>query len=101
VTLQQSCSARFQRESISSKSIRAHEIPVPSSGVDSVMVKATWNSGKTSFFTYLIGAIFKRRRLPQQIVFLLPILEGSTNKEDEQSLGNLSRSTIRLRHVGK
>ena len=93
VTLQQ----MLQREDFKARidqqqSIRAHEIQYPiMQGWDSVMVKADVELGGTDqLFNILIGRDFQREGgLPQQVVFLLPILEGldGTSKMSK-SLGN-------------
>jgi tyrosyl-tRNA synthetase len=93
VTLQQ----MLQREDFKTRidnqqSIRAHEIQYPiMQGWDSVMVKADVELGGTDqLFNILIGRDFqKEERLPQQVVFLLPILEGlDGSKKMSKSLGN-------------
>jgi tyrosyl-tRNA synthetase len=93
VTLQQ----MLQREDFKARidqqhSIRAHEIQYPiMQGWDSVMVKADVELGGTDqLFNILIGRDFQREEgLPQQIVFLLPILEGlDGTKKMSKSLGN-------------
>src|SRR5262249_21650236 len=93
VTLQQ----MLQREDFKTRidnqqSIRAHEIQYPiMQGWDSVMVKADVELGGTDqLFNILIGRDFqKEEKLPQQVVFLLPILEGlDGSKKMSKSLGN-------------
>src|SRR5881409_4538879 len=93
VTLQQ----MLQREDFKSRidqqqSIRAHEIQYPiMQGWDSVMVKADVELGGTDqLFNILIGRDFQREEgLPQQVVFLVPILEGlDGSKKMSKSLGN-------------
>src|SRR6266496_506504 len=93
VTLQQ----MLQREDFKARidqqqSIRAHEIQYPiMQGWDSVMVKADVELGGTDqLFNILIGRDFQREEgLPQQVVFLLPILEGlDGTKKMSKSLGN-------------
>ena len=93
VTLQQ----MLQREDFKTRidnqqSIRAHEIQYPiMQGWDSVMVKADVELGGTDqLFNILIGRDFQKEEgLPQQIVFLLPILEGlDGSKKMSKSLGN-------------
>src|ERR1051326_9169827 len=93
VTLQQ----MLQREDFKTridkqKSIRAHEIQYPiMQGWDSVMVKADVELGGTDqLFNILIGRDFQREEgMPQQVVFLLPILEGLDGfKKMSKSLGN-------------
>src|SRR5437764_333530 len=93
VTLQQ----MLQREDFRNRideghPIHAHEIQYPiMQGWDSVMVKADVELGGTDqLFNILIGRDFQREEgLPQQVVFLLPILEGldGTSKMSK-SLGN-------------
>jgi len=93
VTLQQ----MLQREDFKTRidkqqSIRAHEIQYPiMQGWDSVMVKADVELGGTDqLFNILIGRDFQREEgMPQQVVFLLPILEGlDGSKKMSKSLGN-------------
>src|SRR5205809_3127770 len=93
VTLQQ----MLQREDFKTRidnqhSIRAHEIQYPiMQGWDSVMVKADVELGGTDqLFNILIGRDFQKEEgLPQQVVFLLPILEGlDGTKKMSKSLGN-------------
>jgi tyrosyl-tRNA synthetase len=93
VTLQQ----LLQREDFKARidkqqSIRAHEIQYPiMQGWDSVMVKADVELGGTDqLFNILIGRDFQREEgLPQQVVFLVPILEGLDGaKKMSKSLGN-------------
>ncbi len=93
VTLQQ----MLQREDFKTRidnqhSIRAHEIQYPiMQGSDSVMVKADVELGGTDqLFNILIGRDFQKEEgLPQQVVFLLPILEGlDGSKKMSKSLGN-------------
>src|SRR5213595_2667396 len=93
VTLQQ----MLQREDFKTRidneqSIRAHEIQYPiMQGWDSVMVKADVELGGTDqLFNILIGRDFqKEERLPQQVVFLLPILEGlDGSRKMSKGLGN-------------
>jgi tyrosyl-tRNA synthetase len=93
VTLQQ----MLQREDFKAridheKSIRAHEIQYPiMQGWDSVMVKADVELGGTDqLFNILIGRDFQREEgLPQQVVFLVPILEGlDGSKKMSKSYGN-------------
>jgi tyrosyl-tRNA synthetase len=60
-------------------------------GWDSVMVKADVELGGTDqLFNILIGRDFQREEaMPQQVVFLLPILEGlNGSKKMSKSLGN-------------
>src|SRR3989442_3766242 len=93
VTLQQ----MLQREDFKTRidkqqSIRAHEIQYPiMQGWDSVMVKADVELGGTDqLFNILVGRDFQKEEgMPQQIVFLLPILEGlDGSKKMSKSLGN-------------
>jgi len=93
VTLQQ----MLQREDFKARidkqqSIRAHEIQYPiMQGWDSVMVKADVELGGTDqLFNILIGRDFQREEgMPQQVVFLVPILEGLDGaKKMSKSLGN-------------
>ena len=93
VTLQQ----MLQREDFKARidhqqSIRAHEIQYPiMQGWDSVMVKADVELGGTDqLFNILIGRDFQREEgLLQQVVFLVPILEGlDGSKKMSKSLGN-------------
>src|SRR5437868_4437628 len=93
VTLQQ----LLQREDFKARidkqqSIRAHEIQYPiMQGWDSVMVKADVELGGTDqLFNILIGRDFQREEgLPQQVVFLVPILEGlDGSKKMSKSFGN-------------
>src|SRR5881394_2517142 len=93
VTLQQ----MLQREDFKARidnqqSIRAHEIQYPiMQGWDSVMVKADVELGGTDqLFNILIGRDFQREEdMPQQIVFLLPILEGLDGiRKMSKSFGN-------------
>jgi tyrosyl-tRNA synthetase len=93
VTLQQ----MLQREDFKARiekqqSIRAHEIQYPvMQGWDSVMVKADVELGGTDqLFNILIGRDFQREEgMRQQVVFLVPILEGlDGSKKMSKSLGN-------------
>jgi tyrosyl-tRNA synthetase len=93
VTLQQ----MLQREDFSERiekqhPIHAHEIQYPiMQGWDSVMVKADIELGGTDqLFNILVGRDFQREEgIPQQVVFLLPILEGlDGSKKMSKSLGN-------------
>ena len=93
VTLQQ----MLQREDFKARidkqqSIRAHEIQYPiMQGWDSVIVKADVELGGTDqLFNILVGRDFQREDgLPQQVVFLVPILEGlDGSKKMSKSLGN-------------
>jgi tyrosyl-tRNA synthetase len=92
VTLQQ----MLQREDFkvridNQRAIHAHEIQYPiMQGWDSVMVKADVELGGTDqLFNILIGRDFQRDEgLPQQVAFLLPILEGlDGSKKMSKSLG--------------
>src|SRR6187200_3126902 len=80
VTLQQMLQREDFKARIEEKHpIRAHEVQYPiMQGWDSVMVKADVELGGTDqLFNILIGRDFQREEdMPQQIVFLLPILEG-------------------------
>ena len=93
VTLQQI----LQREDFKARiqqqhPIRAHEVQYPiMQGWDSVMVKADVELGGTDqLFNILMGRDFQREEgMPQQVVFLLPILEGLDGaKKMSKSLGN-------------
>lgn len=93
VTLQQ----MLQREDFSERMknaqpIGAHEIQYPlMQGWDSVMVQADVELGGTDqLFNILIGRdLQKEQDQPQQVVFLLPILEGlDGGKKMSKSLGN-------------
>ena len=93
VTLQQ----MLQREDFKARidkqqSIRAHEIQYPiMQGWDSVMVKADVELGGTDqLFNILIGRDFQKEEgMPQQVAFLVPILEGlDGSKKMSKSLGN-------------
>lgn len=93
VTLQQ----MLQREDFRARidhqqAIHAHEIQYPiMQGWDSVKVKADVELGGTDqLFNILVGRDFQREEgMPQQVVFLLPILEGlDGTKKMSKSLGN-------------
>jgi tyrosyl-tRNA synthetase len=93
VTLQQI----LQREDFKTRveqqhPIRAHEVQYPiMQAWDSVMVKADIELGGTDqLFNILMGRDFQREEgMPQQVVFLLPILEGlDGGKKMSKSLGN-------------
>ena len=93
VTLQQ----MLQREDFKTRidkqqAIHAHEIQYPiMQAWDSVMVKADVELGGTDqLFNILIGREFQKDEgLPQQVAFLLPILEGLDGaKKMSKSLGN-------------
>ena len=93
VTLQQMLQREdFESGSTKHQPIRAHEIQYPiMQGWDSVMVKADVEFGGTDqLFNILIGRDFQKEEgLPQQVVFLLPILEGlDGSKKMSKSLGN-------------
>ena len=93
VTLQQMLQRDDFRERIDKEqAIRAHEIQYPiMQGWDSVMVKADVEHGGTDqLFNILVGRDFQKEEgLPQQVVFLLPILEGlDGSKKMSKSLGN-------------
>jgi tyrosyl-tRNA synthetase len=93
VTLQQ----MLQREDFKARieqqqPIRAHEVQYPiMQGWDSVMVRADVELGGTDqLFNILIGRDFQREEgMPQQVVFLVPILEGlDGSKKMSKSLNN-------------
>jgi tyrosyl-tRNA synthetase len=93
VTLQQI----LQREDFKTRieeqhPIRVHEVQYPiMQAWDSVMVKADVELGGTDqLFNILMGRDFQKEEgMPQQIVFLLPILEGlDGGKKMSKSLGN-------------
>jgi tyrosyl-tRNA synthetase len=93
VTLQQLLQREDFKTRIEEKRpIRAHEVQYPiMQGWDSVMVKADVELGGTDqLFNILIGRDFQREEsMPQQVVFLLPILEGlDGSKKMSKSLGN-------------
>src|SRR5438128_2861467 len=93
VTLQQMLQREDFRARIDNQqAIRAHEIQYPiMQGWDSVMVKADVELGGTDqLFNILIGRDFQKEEgLPQQVVFLVPILEGlDGSKKISKSLGN-------------
>jgi tyrosyl-tRNA synthetase len=93
VTLQQMLQREdFHQRINKQEAIRAHEIQYPiMQGWDSVMVKADVELGGTDqLFNILIGRDFQKDEgLSQQIVFLLPILEGlDGSKKMSKSLGN-------------
>ena len=93
VTLQQMLQRKDFRARIDNRqSIRSHEIQYPiMQGWDSVMVKADIELGGTDqLFNILIGRDFQNEEgLPQQVVFLLPILEGlDGSKKMSKSLDN-------------
>jgi len=93
VTLQQILQREDFRARIDNQqSIRAHEVQYPiMQGWDSVMVKADVELGGTDqLFNVLIGRDFQKEEgLPQQVVFLLPLLEGLDGaRKMSKSLGN-------------
>jgi tyrosyl-tRNA synthetase len=93
VTLQQMLQREDFKARIEEKHpIRVHEVQYPiMQGWDSVMVKADVELGGTDqLFNILIGRDFQREEnMPQQVVFLLPILEGlDGSKKMSKSLGN-------------
>src|SRR5438067_12842583 len=93
VTLQQLLQREDFRDRIQSEQpIHAHEIQYPiMQAWDSVMVRADVELGGTDqLFNILVGRGFQKEEgMPQQIVFLLPILEGlDGSKKMSKSLGN-------------
>jgi tyrosyl-tRNA synthetase len=93
VTLQQMLQREDFRARIDNQhAIHAHEIQYPiMQGWDSVMVKADVELGGTDqLFNILVGRDFQKEEgQPQQVVFLLPILEGlDGEKKMSKSLGN-------------
>jgi tyrosyl-tRNA synthetase len=93
VTLQQMLQREDFHERIDKQhAIRAHEIQYPiMQGWDSVMVKADVELGGTDqLFNILVGRDFQKEEgMPQQVVFLLPILEGLDGSQKmSKSLGN-------------
>lgn len=93
VTLQQMLQREDFRARIDNQqSIRAHEIQYPiMQGWDSVMVKADVELGGTDqLFNILVGREFQKEEgLPQQVAFLLPILEGlDGSRKMSKSFGN-------------
>jgi tyrosyl-tRNA synthetase len=93
VTLQQMLQREdFRTRIAKEQSIRAHEIQYPiMQGWDSVMVKADVELGGTDqLFNILIGRDFQREEgLPQQVVLLLPLLEGLDGfRKMSKSFGN-------------
>ena len=93
VTLQQMLQREDFRARIDKQqAIHAHEIQYPiMQGWDSVMVKADVELGGTDqLFNILVGREFQKEEgLPQQVVLLLPILEGlDGSKKMSKSLGN-------------
>src|SRR5712692_3249495 len=93
VTLQQMLQREDFRSRIDNQQpIHAHEIQYPiMQGWDSVMVKADVELGGTDqLFNILVGRDFQKEEAqPQQVVFLLPILEGlDGSKKMSKSFGN-------------
>ena len=93
VTLQQMLQREDFNERVKNQqAIRAHEIQYPiMQGWDSVMVKADVELGGTDqLFNILVGRDFQKEEgMPQQVVFLLPILEGlDGSKKMSKSLNN-------------
>src|SRR5438874_6400713 len=93
VTLQQMLQREDFRERIARQQpIHAHEIQYPiMQGWDSVMVQADVELGGTDqLFNILVGRdLQKQEGQPQQVVFVLPILEGlDGSKKMSKSLGN-------------
>jgi tyrosyl-tRNA synthetase len=93
VTLQQMLQREDFRARIDNQqAIHAHEIQYPiMQGWDSVMVKADVELGGTDqLFNILVGRDFQKEQgMSQQVVFLLPILEGlDGSKKMSKSLGN-------------
>jgi tyrosyl-tRNA synthetase len=93
VTLQQMLQRDdFRARLNKQQAIHAHEIQYPiMQAWDSVMVRADVELGGTDqLFNILIGRDFQRQEgLPQQVAFLLPILEGLDGSQKmSKSLGN-------------
>lgn len=93
VTLQQMLQREDFRQRIEQQQpIHAHEIQYPiMQGWDSVMVQADVELGGTDqLFNILVGRDFqKQEELPQQVVLLMPLLEGLDGvKKMSKSLGN-------------
>ena len=93
VTLQQMLQREDFRDRIDRQQpIHAHEIQYPiMQGWDSVMVQADVELGGTDqLFNILVGRdLQKQEGQPQQVVFVLPILEGlDGSKKMSKSLGN-------------
>src|SRR6202048_1296707 len=93
VTLQQMLQREDFHERIKNQhSIRAPEIQYPiMQGWDSVMVKADVELGGTDqLFNILVGRDFQKEEgMAQQVVFVLPILEGlDGSRKMSKSLGN-------------
>jgi tyrosyl-tRNA synthetase len=82
----------FKKRMREEQPIRGHEILYPiMQGWDSVMVKADVElGGSDQLFNILMGRdLQKEQGQPQQVVFLLPILEGlDGSKKMSKSLGN-------------
>jgi tyrosyl-tRNA synthetase len=93
VTLQQMLQREDFRDRLDRRQpIHAHEIQYPiMQGWDSVMVQADVELGGTDqLFNILVGRdLQKQEGQPQQVVFVLPILEGlDGSKKMSKSLGN-------------
>ena len=93
VTLQQMLQREDFRQRVDQEQpIHAHEIQYPiMQGWDSVMVQADVELGGTDqLFNVLVGRDFQKHEdLPQQVVLLLPLLEGLDGvKKMSKSLGN-------------
>lgn len=93
VTLQQILQREDFRDRIDNQqAVRAHEIQYPiMQGWDSVMVKADVELGGTDqLFNILVGRDFQKEEgQSQQVVFLLPILEGlDGSRKMSKSFGN-------------
>jgi len=93
VTLQQILQREDFRERIDNRqAVRAHEIQYPiMQGWDSVMVKADVELGGTDqLFNILVGRDFQKEEgQAQQVVFLLPLLEGlDGSRKMSKSFGN-------------
>ena len=93
VTLQQMLQREdFHQRMQEQHAIRAHEIQYPiMQGWDSVMVKADVELGGTDqLFNILVGRDFQKEEgMAQQVVFVLPLLEGlDGTKKMSKSLGN-------------
>src|SRR2546422_1240736 len=93
VTLQQMLQREdFRARVDNQQAIHAHEIQYPiMQGWDSVMVKADVELGGTDqLFNILVGRDFQKEEgQPQQVVFLMPLLEGLDGVQKmSKSLGN-------------
>lgn len=93
VTLQQMLQREdFRQRMDQQQPIHAHEIQYPiMQGWDSVMVQADVELGGTDqLFNILVGRDFQKHEdLPQQVVLLMPLLEGLDGvKKMSKSLGN-------------